>query len=483
MNFQEFLQHSKLDAKDYQRKGVEWCIGRERSAPAQSAPAQSAPAQSAPALEQRDKALPPPYCAGGIVADEMGLGKTIMMIATIVCNFTMPTLIVLPNVLLEQWKEQIQRTTGHTPILYHGQVKKILTTKQLQYIPIILTTYGTVMSDAKKDKKLQQVKWGRIICDEAHHLRNRRTKIAKVVGSLQTKIMWLITGTPIQNHINDLFSLFDILKISNKVYTDVEKLKDIISTIVLKRTKKEVGIQLPQLKVNRIKSEWNNSKEQALAEDIHDKLSFSLLKQKPIAHTMRLSTMLCARMLCVYPKMAKKYLHKLKSMGYIDDKNFEGINQASKMDSVINKIVERKANGNRKIIFTNFKEEIDHIKTALISNGLTVESIDGRIASKKKRQEILTRDIDVLILQIKTGNEGLNLQQYNEVYFVTPDWNPKIEEQAVARCHRLGQKKEVHVFHFVMDNFDLENKTMNIEMYSENVQTSKREVGEKVLCE
>ena len=77
----------------------------------------------------------------------------------------------------------------------------------------------------------------------------------------------------------------------------------------------------------------------------------------------------------------------------------------------------------------------------------------------------------------------MNLQQYNEVYFVTPDWNPKVEEQAVARCHRLGQNKEVHVFHFVMDNFDLENKTMNIEMYSENVQTSKREIGEQVLCE
>jgi SNF2 family DNA or RNA helicase len=327
------------------------------------------------------------------------------------------------------------------------------------------------------------VKWGRIVCDEAHHLRNRRTKVAKIVSNLQTKIMWLITGTPIQNHINDLFSLFDILKISNKVYTDVEKLKNIISTIVLKRTKKEVGIQLPQLKVNRIKSEWVNSKEQALSEDIHDKLSFSLLKQKPLDNTLRLSTMLCARMLCVYPKMATKYLHKLKTMGYIDDENFEGLKQTSKMDSVINKIVERKANGNRKIVFANFKDEIDHIKTSLISNGLTVESIDGRIATKKKRQEILSSNIDVLILQIKTGNEGLNLQQYNEVYFVTPDWNPKVEEQAVARCHRLGQNKEVHVFHFVMDNFDLENKTMNIEMYSENVQTSKREIGEKVLCE
>ena len=474
MNFQEFLQHSKLDSKDYQREGVEWCIEREQE-------------QSVLEQEQdREQSLEGSsqhYCAGGIVADEMGLGKTIMMIATIVCNFKMPTLIVLPNVLLEQWKEQIYKTTGHKAIVYHGQVKKILTAKQLQHMPIILTTYGTVLADARKDKKLQQVKWGRIICDEAHHLRNRRTKVTKVVSSLQTKIMWLITGTPIQNHINDLFSLFDILKISNKVYTDVEKLKNIISTIVLKRTKKEVGIQLPQLNVNRIKSNWNHSKEQALAEDIHDKLSFSLLKQKPLDHNMRLSTMLCARMLCVYPKMATKYLHKLKSMGYIDNENFEGLNQASKMDSVINKIVERKANGNRKIIFTNFKEEIDHIKTTLISNGLTVESIDGRVASKKKRQEILTRDIDVLILQIKTGNEGLNLQQYNEVYFVTPDWNPKIEEQAVARCHRLGQTKEVHVFRFVMDNFDLENKTLNIEMYSESVQTNKREIGESVLCE
>ena len=466
MNFQEFLEHSKLDSKDYQREGVEWCIEREQSA-----------------LKQEQEEPSQQYCAGGIVADEMGLGKTIMMIATIVCNFKMPTLIVLPNVLLEQWKEQIYKTTGHKAIVYHGQVKKILTANQLQYIPIILTTYGTVLADARKDKKLQQVKWGRIICDEAHHLRNRRTKVAKVVGSLQTKIMWLITGTPIQNHINDLFSLFDILKISNKVYTDVEKLKDIISTIVLKRTKKKVGIQLPPLNIHRIKSNWTNSKEQALAEDIHDKLRFSLLKQKPIENHLRLSTMLCARMLCVYPKMATNYLHKLKSMGYLGNENFEGLSQSSKMDSVINKIIERKANGNRKIIFANFKAEIDHIKTTLISNGLTVESIDGRVASKKKRQEILSSEIDVLILQIKTGNEGLNLQQYNEVYFVTPDWNPKIEEQAIARCHRLGQTKEVHVFRFVMDNFDLENKTLNIEMYSESIQTKKREIGESVLCE
>ena len=100
MNFQEFLEHSKLDSKDYQREGVDWCIEREQSVLEQSA------------LEQRDEEPSQQYCAGGIVADEMGLGKTIMMIATIVCNFKMPTLIVLPNVLLEQWKEQAKASNS-----------------------------------------------------------------------------------------------------------------------------------------------------------------------------------------------------------------------------------------------------------------------------------------------------------------------------------------------------------------------------------
>ena len=454
MEFQAFLQQANLDSKTYQKEGVEWCISRERESN---------------------------YCSGGIIADEMGLGKTIMMIGTIVGNFKMPNLIILPNVLMEQWKEQFQLTTGHTPIIYHGQVKKILTVGQLQHIPIVLTSYGTILADAQKDKKLQQIKWGRIICDEAHHLRNRRTKIVKAVSNLKTNHMWLISGTPIQNHINDLYSLFDILKIPNTVYTDIDKLKDIIATVVLKRTKKQVGIQLPDLHINRVETNWTNVSEKHLAEDIHDKLSFSLLKQKPIERGMRLSMMLYARMLCIYPKLASNHLHKIKKMGYIEGDNLDGLNYNSKMDTVVKTIVSRKENGNRKIIFTNFKEEIDHLKASLINHGLKVEYIDGRTTSKRKRQSILKEDIDVLILQIKTGNEGLNLQQYNEVYFVTPDWNPKIEEQAIARCHRLGQKKEVHVFRYIMNSFDDEGRTRNVEMYSETVQEEKREIEQKIM--
>ena len=485
MNFQKFLEHSGLDHNQYQADGVKWCIEREHC-------------QDQDQDQDQDTSQLPKYCNGGIIADEMGLGKTIMMIGTIVANFKMPTLIILPVVLMEQWKEQFQRTTGHTPIIYHGQAKNSLTPNELQKTPIILTSYGTVLADARKDKKLQQVKWSRIICDEAHHLRNRRTKIARVVNKLQTKTMWLISGTPIQNHINDLFSLFDILKIPNKVYTDMSKLKDIMSTIVLKRTKKEVGIQLPDLHVNRIQSNWTNVNEQELTEDIHEKMAFSKVRntstsqftdsgqktpENPINRGAILSLMLYARMMCVYPSLAQPHISKMKSCGYVNTETAEdGIKYSSKMDSVIETVIARKDNNNRKIIFTNFRGEIDYLKQMLTTAGLSTESIDGRSTSKRMRQEILKKDLDVLILQIKMGNEGLNLQQYNEVYFVTPEWNPKMEEQAIARCHRIGQTKQVHVFRFIMKSFDLEQKTSNIEMYTESIQENKNEISREIMC-
>jgi SNF2 family DNA or RNA helicase len=465
MNFQDYLNYSKLDAKDYQCAGVDWCIARE-----------------APTSE---------HCRGGIIADEMGLGKTIMMIGTLLANFSMPNLIVLPVVLIEQWKEQFERTTGHSPLIYHGSHKKKVSIEQLQKTPIVLTTYGTVLSDSQStDKKLQHVKWTRIICDEAHHLRNRRTKIAQSVLNLDCQIKWLITGTPIQNRINDLYSLFDILSISNKVYTNVDNLFSIIEKIVMRRTKKQVGIKIPELTIERVPVIWKNDKERQLSEEIHENFKFTRKKTDPSSSSSTngaiLSLMLYARQLCVYPSLATKHIGKMKELGIASPENMAGLSYNSKMDGVINKILERKYNKNKKIIFTNFHGEIDHLKERLRDNGLVVESIDGRI-TKRKRQFVLHQELDVLILQIKTGNEGLNLQKYNEVYFVTPDWNPKMEEQAIARCHRLGQTKPVHVFRFVMSNAtdtaDVNMKnTQNIEMYSEMIQHNKREIENSILC-
>jgi len=452
MEFKDFIKYSNLEYKEYQNEGVNWCVNREDSSD---------------------------YCKGGIIADEMGLGKTIMMIGTMLKNFKLPSLIVLPVFLLEQWCEQIYKTTGHRALIYYGKLKKNITSEILSRSPIVLTTYGTVLTDAVKYKVLSNVSWFRLICDEAHHMRNSKGQIKKAVSNLKSEITWLISGTPIQNHINDLYSLFDILKISNKVFTKIENLRDIMNKIILKRTKKEVGLDLPEMNIIRMNTKWSNDSERNISEDIHDKLSFSQLKQKEVTQNMRLAMLTYARMVCIYPGMISKHVEKLKSFGYIRDNSISGVNFNSKMDKVIDTIVERKNNGNKKILFTNYKEEIDYIMNKLKSNEIRAKYIDGRI-SKKTRGIILSSELDVLVLQIKTGNEGLNLQEYNEVYFVTPQWNPRVEEQAIARCHRMGQQKKVHVFRFVMNSFDDNMKTQNIEMYSEKIQEKKREIEDKI---
>ena len=235
---------------------------------------------------------------------------------------------------------------------------------------------------------------------------------------------------------------------------------------------------MPGVTVRRISCNWECD-EQQLSEEIHETLSFSGLKLKPLEKGVHLEMMLYARMMCIYPEMATKNIKKMNARGILSENNLVGLNCKGKMSKLLETLKERKDNGNKKIIFTTFRMETDYVKEELSKEGLHVGVIDGRV-SKKMRNEILNKDLDVLLLQIKTGNEGLNLQQYNEVYFITPDWNPKMQEQAIARCHRMGQEKEVHVMKFVMDSFDNEGKTKSIEMHTEDIHEVKNEMAVKI---
>jgi hypothetical protein len=131
----------------------------------------------------------------------------------------------------------------------------------------------------------------------------------------------------------------------------------------------------------------------------------------------------------------------------------EDENYSSKISKVVRTILSRKDNGKRKIVFCHFRGEIDHIQARLVTAfpSLVVRYLDGR-TSESERRVILAPDacVDVLILQIQTCCEGLNRQHFSEVYFVSPDWNPAVEDQAVARCHRFGQTEPVSVFRFIM---------------------------------
>ncbi len=438
--FNNMISRANLDTKVHQIDGVRWAIERE---------------------------LGSGGTKGGIIADEMGLGKTIVSIGVIYANPVRRTLVVLPVALLAQWASAITRFTGLTPLVYHGSKRSRISEEDFLGAIVVVTTYDTVTIESGSDgSRLHTTRWGRIVYDEAHHLRNTK--------------------------VNDFYSLCRIIGFEPSEYrtTDKEALKRFTNACILKRTKAEVGIALPELFIQDVIVGWSNAAEKQLAVDVHKDLAFSntelvegsdalseQIQYKSNEYVML--AMIRARQVCVLPKMVfgsrKAPMKQLRTV-------------SSKIDCVAKTILKRKDNGSGKLVFCHYIEEIDMIKERLCAGGIgKVNTYDGRNTGSKSAFE----KADVLILQIQTGCEGLNLQEhFSEIYFVSPHWNPAVEDQAIARCYRIGQQKPVFVYRFVMDNFDEElnsedlegiKKTTNIENYVKQVQLFKRTTCSAVL--
>jgi SNF2 family DNA or RNA helicase len=164
-----------------------------------------------------------------------------------------------------------------------------------------------------------------------------------------------------------------------------------------------------------------------------------------------------------------------------DNDYVSAVASSSKMDAVVQTLVQRKNNGNGKLVFCHFREEIDVLLQRLKDAGMDkAEFYDGRV-SQAKRISVLAGQFEVLVLQIQTGCEGLNLQKdFSEVYFISPNWNPAVEDQAVGRCHRIGQTKEVQVFRFSMGEFEEDHLTLD--KYITKTQDIKREIRNEILA-
>jgi SNF2 family DNA or RNA helicase len=510
--FQKYLNYSGLEPKDYQFEGVRWCIRNEIKGLK----------DDSLALELGN------YRGGGFIADEMGLGKTILMIGTFLSHFLPKTLIVVPLVLLDQWYQQIYKTTCHKAIIYHGQKRWDYNFDELfksKGCLIVITTYDMIITENSKKNKnkknlnplnsrkleknngkkresvIHETFWDRIVFDEGHHLRNKKTLKYFGALSLKANVRWIVSGTPIQNKKTDFYHLCAIIGLPSSFYTNKINLPILVHDFILKRTKKQIGMNIADLSNNVDFVDWKNKEEMILSKNIHSYLSFSntflnksLARQSLARQSLGQSSMLFsglnplvllmrARQCCILPKLVfpSSELDKNKKSLEVE------VLGSSKMDSVLKKLVERKDNGNGKLVFCHFKDEMDELSKRLCDSGIDKESIqifDGRLRLNKRKEILNSGKFLVLILQIQTGCEGLNLQEhYSEIYFVSPHWNPAVEDQAVARCHRIGQKKQVEVFRFQMASFTkdldlvLEEEqefSLSLDNYASSVQEKKR---------
>lgn len=407
--------------KAYQYEGLEWCVGEEK--------------------KER---------GGGLIADDMGLGKTFTIVGTMIENFKRNTLIIVPIALIEQWYQQIHSLTGHKALVYHGYGRKKYTDDQLRKAPVVISTYGEASISLRPNRRdklsaLHRITWNRIVFDEAHHLRNSNTGRHHGAAKLSASIKWLVTGTPIQNCKRDFLSLCNIINVLP------DKLQN---EQMIRRSKDQVGLGLPALVEHTLEVSWNNVQEQQLAEEIHASMTNNNVRPafggsiSSILSEWKIVDIVRAKQVCTMPSAFNKVIAQAIENGHIETEHaaLQGSIGTSKISAVVDKIMERKNNNTKKLVFCTYHNEIDFVASSLRNHGIRVKVKDGR------KENSRVENPEVMVLQIQTCCEGLNLQEFSEIYFVTPHWNPFVEKQAIGRCHRFGQIRCVEVFRFYMQS-------------------------------
>jgi len=498
--YDRWIKNKSLKAIPYQRKAVEWAVDRE--------------------FRKTDT----DDIRGGIIADEMGMGKTFIMLGTIMGNPNPGlTLLVVPPALLDQWRDIIGKFMSNRKnflVVYHGTTAKktVLMEDVLNNAGtrIVLTTYGMMANrkprgNQKYKSPIWNICWYRTIYDEAHHMRNSHSNNWMGAKLTNCKIRWLLTGTPIQNYKSDVVSLRHLIDLSRPIHD-----------MCLHRSKESVGLQLPPIQVEHIPVLTQNiDDETKLINQIHARLPFADVTVENVDGYIQLfegkgvfPLLTAARQACLYPRLLVDRWVKIVAAGNIDwHIKMPTINTHSKLDAVVNTIKSRDK-AVQKIVFTHYYGETDRLETLLSNSGYRVGKIDGRTKSKQRKNLLssgdkllnslvlnrsfkgIHRDVrniiqgyldtpDILLLQIKSCCEGLNLQAYPEIYFTSPHWNPATEDQAVARAHRIGQTKPVKVFKFVTKLTHNPNAGANysLDEFCLIVQRCKRELMEALKDE
>lgn len=355
-----------------------------------------------------------PY--GGFLCDEMGLGKTVQVIHLMRLRKVQRTLIVVPNSLIDQWISEICIFSSFSVSLL----------EENKDTDIVITTYSKFTPSCTLFPLLYAREWNRVILDEGHEIRTSKSVRFRNVCLLSCTHRWVLSGTPIYNKKSDYETLKKWVVQGEPIY----------GRLLLRRTKKGVGLSIPEChfencEIEMYKDEWERYCQ-----------TFYMYQNVSLDGMTLLEALLRLRQLSIHPK--------------IFDQEYSG--RSKKIDVIVESIKQHP--DEKSIIFCQFHREMDILQAELKSNGLKVYRLDGTVDAEK-RDSVIQRFKDsmrtpapVFIIQVKTGGQGLNLQDATRVYITSPSWNPATELQAIGRAHRRGQTKPVYVKKFIYNASD-----------------------------
>ncbi|MDD2503727.1 MAG: DEAD/DEAH box helicase, partial [Clostridia bacterium] len=425
------------------------------------------------------------YGLGGILADDMGLGKTLQILTLLLSDkeegSSQPSLVIAPTSLIYNWEDEVQKFVPElTTVIITGtkaERKKLL--RKIQDVDLVITSYPLIRRD-KEDYGEYSFRY--CIIDEAQHIKNPRSQTAKSVKSIGAKYRFALTGTPIENSLTELWSIFDFvmpgyLFSHSKFVTTYEKaiVKDQdkeaseelaahIRPFVLRRLKNDVLKELPEKIESKMMTELTEEQKKVYLAylvrargEIFSEIDRSGYEK---SHIRILSAITRLRQICCHPGM------------FLED--YKG--GSGKLQQLEEIVPDALAGGHRILLFSQFTSMLKLIQLRMEKLRIPFFYLDGATEAQE-RNHLVKRfnegDRKIFLISLKAGGTGLNLTGADMVIHFDPWWNPAVEEQASDRAYRIGQQKVVHVMRLITRG--------TIEEKIEKLKEKKRSLADAVI--
>lgn len=423
---------------------------------------------------------------GGILADEMGLGKTIQVIYYIKQmlkdNPTSKFLIVVPTSLAYNWEHEFDSFASQIKkaICIGSKEKRKHILKDLNKINVIITTYGLLRED---EEIYENLNFNTMIIDEAQNIKNNHAGITKVVKSIKAETKFALTGTPLENSILELWSIFDFIMpgyLANLTkFQSKYKIKDFdedseilikglskqINPFILRRKKSDVVKELPEKLINDIYIDLKDEQKKLYVAELNrvKEEMDKIIKEEGMnkARFLILQLLTKLRQICIDPSI-------------VYDNYTDGSNKIEQLENIVSEYTK---NNHKVLIFSSFKTALNIVKEKLNNSKIKTYMIDGSVPAKTRIEMVdnfnENDDIKVFLIMLKSGGTGLNLASADVVIHLDLWWNPQAENQATDRAHRIGQTNTVEVIHLITKG-TIEEKILEL-------QNKKRILSDKLI--